>query len=88
MCKACYFIEKNPKFIIENKKVYVQNINCVFLELREIFKNREVTAMMTFKRMYYRGPDEHCLGHFCIYIYLKKNCVDNQHTVTIPHPRI
>jgi hypothetical protein len=26
-----------------------------------------------FIRMCYRGPDGHCLGHFCVYIYFKKS---------------
>jgi hypothetical protein len=42
-----YFINKIPKFIFkEEKEVNVQNINSIFLELRHIFKNRGVTAMI------------------------------------------
>jgi hypothetical protein len=45
----------------------------ILLDLRSIFKNRGVTAVIYMLiRMCYRRPDGHCLGLICIYIYFKK----------------
>jgi hypothetical protein len=42
---VCYFINNIPIFILK-REIYVQNINKIFIELRELFKNRGVTAMI------------------------------------------
>jgi hypothetical protein len=41
---VCYFINKIPKFVL--KKENVQNINIIFLNLRDMFKNRWATTMI------------------------------------------
>jgi hypothetical protein len=71
---VCYFINKIPIFIYK-EKIYAWSINSIFLELRDIFKiaGRRLWYNKMFIRMCYRGPDEHCLGLFCIYIYLFQN---------------
>jgi hypothetical protein len=42
---VCYFVNNIPNFL-RKEEVYVQNINSIFLELREVFKSRGVTAMI------------------------------------------
>jgi hypothetical protein len=45
---VCYFIHKFP-YLLKKKKKYIHKIWTVinvFLELRDIFKNRGVTAMI------------------------------------------
>jgi hypothetical protein len=48
MYKACYVINTIPKFIKKEIEVNVQNINSIFLELRDIhvLKNPGTTAMI------------------------------------------
>jgi hypothetical protein len=43
---ACYVVNKITKFILEKWKKYLENINSMFLELRDMFRNHGAAAMI------------------------------------------